>query len=327
MTTPFYILSIDGGGHRGIFAAHILKRMEEEWNIDWQRQFGMLAGTSTGAILAAGLACQITATHLTEFYETHGSEIFSPRRRSYLDPFKLFTSRYSSPKLKKLLEKEFGETLLGEIKIPLILPAVDIGNGCVHVLKSGYDSRFTRDYRVRVSDAVLASCSAPTYFDPASIADRYRLVDGGLWANSPSLVAAIDANYRLKIPLKNLRVLSIGTGRSRIFYPRSDGKFKDHLFRRWQGWGFVTRWKRSRFIDLILNLQSENAHNSLCLMLGESPINPKQVLRLNFESDRPLPLDSVSKQSDWISEADRTFTHQSHEIARFMSIRGENQDE
>ena len=327
MNTPFYILSIDGGGHRGIFAAHILKRMEEEWQIDWQRQFGMLAGTSTGAILAAGLACHISATHLNEFYETHGSDIFTARRRSYPDPFKLFTSRYSSPKLKKLLEKEFGETLLGEIKIPLILPAVDIGNGCVHVLKSRYDPRFTRDYRVPVSDAVLASCAAPTYFDPVVIDDKYRLIDGGLWANSPSLVAAVDATYRLDVPLKDIRVLSIGTGKSKVYYPRSEGKFTDYLLRSWQGWGFVTRWQRSKFIDLILNLQSENAHNTLCLLFGESPINPKRVLRLNFESDRPLPLDSVRKQSDWISEADRIFSHQSTKIAEFLLIKGEHQNE
>ena len=75
MSTPFYILSFDGGGFRGIFAAHILKRMEEEWQIDWQKQFGILAGASTGAILAAGLACNLTAAQLTKFYETHGRAI------------------------------------------------------------------------------------------------------------------------------------------------------------------------------------------------------------------------------------------------------------
>ena len=324
MSTPFYILSIDGGGFRGIFAAHILKRMEEEWQIDWQKQFGMLAGTSTGAILAAGLACKVTAAQLTEFYETHGRAIFIPRLRSCFDPFKLFTSRYSTQKLKEFLEKELGDMLLGQVKIPLILPAVDISNGCVHVLKSNYDPTFTRDYKVRVSDAVLASCSAPTYFDPIVIDDKYRLVDGGLWANNPSLVATIDAKYRLNIPLENIRVLSIGTGKSKVFYPQSEGKLRDYLLRSWQGWGFVTRWKRSKFIDLILNLQSENAHNMLCLLFGESPIDPKQVLRLNFESDRPLSLDSVRKRSDWISEADRTFTHQSPRIAQFLSLKGVN---
>ena len=51
MSNPFYILSVDGGGFRGLFAAHLLKKMEEVWRIDWSRRFGLLAGTSTGSIL------------------------------------------------------------------------------------------------------------------------------------------------------------------------------------------------------------------------------------------------------------------------------------
>lgn len=322
MSKPFYILAFDGGGFRGIFVAHILRRMEEEWQIEWQSQFGLLAGTSTGAVLAAGLACELTAAQLAESYETYGKELFTPRLRSRFDLLKLFTSRYSSEKLKKFLERTLGDTTLGQVKIPLILPAVDIGNGCVHVFKSAYHSTFSRDPKVRVSDAVLASCSAPTYFDPVVIDDRYRLADGGLWANNPSLVAAIDARYRLKIPLEDVRVLSIGAGKSKKFYPRSEGKYKNILLRSWQGWGFVTRWQRSKMFDLLLNLQSDNAHNMLCLLLGESPLESKQVLRLNFDSDRPLSLDSVRKRYDWITKADHTFTHHSPRIARFLEING-----
>ena len=121
--------------------------------------------------------------------------------------------------LKALLEATFGKVTLGQIKTPLILPSVDIGNGCVHVFKSKYDNHFLRDPGVRVSDAVLASCAAPTYFDPVVIAGKYRLADGGLWANNPSLVAAIEAHYRLQVPLQRVKVLSIGTGKGNAFYP------------------------------------------------------------------------------------------------------------
>ena len=320
MNKPFYILSIDGGGFRGLFAAHLLKRMEEAWQIDWRSRFRLLAGTSTGAILSAGLACGKTAVQLAEFYKTHGEAIFTPRLRSRFDLLKLFTSRYSSKNLKMRLDEILGDTTLGQVKIPLILPSVDIGNGCVHVSKSKYHDEFIRDPNVRVSDAVLASCAAPTYFDPAVVDDKYQLVDGGLWANNPSLVATIDAHYRLKIPLEKVRVLSIGTGKSTVFYPRSQGKWKDHLLHRWQGWGFLTRWQRSKFIDLIFNLQSENSHNMLCLLMGESPLDSKQVLRLTFESDQPLPLDCVRKRDDWITKADYVFTHKSPRIAEFLSI-------
>lgn len=194
-TGSFYILSVDGGGFRGLYAAHILRRMEEEWQPDWKSQFGMLAGTSTGSILVAGLLCGRSAAELSEFYETHGESIFTPRRWSFLDPLKIVRSRYSIARLEKHLDNIFGDTTLGEISTPLILPAVDIGNGCVHVFKSAYDNSFVRDRQVRVAKAVLASCAAPLYFDPIIIGDRYQLADGGIWANNPSLVATIDAHY------------------------------------------------------------------------------------------------------------------------------------
>lgn len=320
MSKPFYILSIDGGGFRGLFAAHLLKRMEEEWQLDWRNRFGLLAGTSTGAILAAGLACGKSALQLADFYKTHAKTIFTPRLRSRFDSLKLFTSRYSSKNLKTLLEATLGETTLGQVTTPLILPSVDIGNGCVHVFKSKYHDDFVRDSNVRVSDAVLASCSAPTYFAPVVVDEKYQLADGGLWANNPSLVATIDAHYRLKIPLKKMRILSIGTGKSKTFYPRSQGKWKDHVLHSWQGWGLLTRWQHSKFIDLIFNLQSDNAHNMLCLLMGESPRNSKQVLRLTFEADEPLPLDCVRRRDDWITKADYVFTHESPRIAKFLSI-------
>ncbi len=322
MSEPFHILSVDGGGFRGLFAAHLLKKMEEAWQIDWGRQFGLLAGTSTGSILTAGLATGVSAADLTEFYKTHGKAIFRPRAWSRFDILKLFTSRYSSKTLKDLLDDVFHDKTLGDIVVPLVLPSVDIGNGCVHVLKSQYHGQFVRDQNVRVSDAVLASCSVPTYFDPHVVNDTYQLVDGGLWANNPSLVAAIDAHYRLGVPLEDIRVLAIGTGKSTTFYPRSKGKWKDGLVYSWQGWGFATRWGGSKFVDLILNLQSDNAHNMLCLLLGESPLEPKRVLRLTFESDQSLSMDSTEKRHDWVAKADYVFTHNAAKIATFLSIEG-----
>ena len=76
MSQPFHVLSVDGGGFRGLFAAHLLKKMEQAWGIDWTRQFGLMAGTSTGAILTAGLAAGISAADLTDFYKVHGKTIF-----------------------------------------------------------------------------------------------------------------------------------------------------------------------------------------------------------------------------------------------------------
>lgn len=322
MSKRFKILSIDGGGFRGVFSAHLLMRIEQELNIDWLKQFDFLAGTSTGSILAAGLACGLSGEELCEFYKRHGKEIFSPRFRSLLDPLKIFTSRYSNKTLTKLLKDKFGERKLGDLQIPLLMPSVDIGQGCVHVLKSKYNNGFIRDPETFVADAIQASCSAPTYFDPHFVEEKYQLVDGGLWANNPSLAAVIDAKYRLEIPLDNISVLSIGTGTSKAFYPKNKTWFHDWFIRSWQGWGFATRWQRNKLIDLILNLQASSTHNMLCLLLGEDVRNPnpERVCRLSFEADIPLPMDSTRKFDDWINKADHCFSHNIEDIKRNLQL-------
>ena len=247
MRKSFYILAIDGGGYRGLFAAHILRRIEQEWRTDWRDFFGMLAGTSTGSFLAAGLACGISAEQLARLYEEHGPEIFAARGLVRIPLLSLLASRYSQRPLRALLDRTLGDRTLGDVQVPLILPAVDIGQGCVHVFKSAYDKGFHRDPGVRVADAVLASCAAPLYFDPVVLnRGEYQLADGGLWANNPALVAAVDAHYRLGVSLDDIRVLSVGTGTSKAFYPRSETRWFNRVLQACQGWGFTTGWQGTR---------------------------------------------------------------------------------
>ena len=103
---------------------------------------------------------------------------------------------------------------------------------------------------MRVSDAVLASCSAPLYFDPAKVSN-YLLSDGGLWANNPSLAAITEARGKLKQPLENVKLLSIGTGTSEDYYK--------HAPRR--AWGFVRNWGHTKLVSMMLNLQVRSAEN------------------------------------------------------------------
>lgn len=325
MSDQFYILSLDGGGFRGVFTARILQNIGKVLGVSWHDKFSMFAGTSTGSILAAGLACGHSADKLFGFYKEHGDDIFKRKFRSYFDPWNIFISKYTSKKLKSLLEKELGDITLGQIPVPLIIPSVDIGNGCVHLFKSQYDDNFIRDTNVRVSDVVLASCSAPTYFDPHIINNTNQLADGGLWANNPSLVAVIDAHFRLGISLDNIRVLSIGTGRRNICFPRKTSRWKDILMHSWQGWGFATRWKGSKLLDLILNLQNDTVQNMLCLLLNEGKDETEKVCKLTFDSDQPLPMDSTYKLNEWINRADYSFSHNADRIKRFLDIKGSKQ--
>ena len=287
MSEPF-------GGFRGLFAAHLLKKMEEAWRIDWVGRFGLLAGTSTGSILTAGLASGVSAADLTEFYKTHGKAIFAATW-SRFDILKLCTSRYSSRTLKDLLDDVFRDKTLGDIDVPLVLPSVDIGNGCVHVLKSKYHGEFVRDQNVRASDAILASCSAPTYFDPHVVNDTYQLVEGasGLtirpsWQPSMSI---IDWASRLKISAS--LPLARGKARRSTLEAKASGK---------------TSW-------FAAGRDGDSQPDG-----GENPLKPKRVLRVTFESDQPLPMDSTEKRHDWIAKADHVFTHNAARISEFLSI-------
>lgn len=193
-TKSFKILSIDGGGIRGVYPAHILRCIEERLQVNVVDTFDMIAGTSTGSIIAAGVATGVPAADIVAMYKEHGAGIFCNKR--FVLPVKgvqpMFDSIYHARYLENVLTEVFQDKRLGDIEKPLLLPSTDIGNGCVHVLKSGYSKDFTRDNKVLVKDAVLASCSAPTYFDPRRL-NEYLLADGGLWANNPALAAVIDA--------------------------------------------------------------------------------------------------------------------------------------
>lgn len=267
-------------------------------------QFDLVAGTSTGSIIASAVACKLDPAKVVSLYREHGSKIFT--RRKSLWPAKLkpgFHSLYEANALHNLLHEIFGEVKLGEIETPLLLPATDIGSGGVHVFKSGYSADFTRDTNVPLKDAILASCSAPTFFDPTKV-DQYLLSDGGLWANNPSLAAVIDAQRRLGIDLSTIRILSLGTGNAKTTYGvKSEKK-----------WGLLRGWKGPEFINFLMSLQTQSTHNYLQLLLKGD-----QFIRLDFESDIPLPLDDCSAIDDLLSRADRLFTHRSAEIRRFLT--------
>ncbi len=302
---PFRILAIDGGGIRGVFPAHILSCMSDRLGATLHEHFDMIAGTSTESIVAAAVACNVDPAQIVSLYREHGEAIFS--RRRFWGPKKYepaLQSLYRSSRLMKSLKDVLADIRLGDISKPLLLPATDIGYGGVHVFKSSYSKEFTRDAHVLLREAILASCSAPTYFDPTKV-NEYLLADGGLWANNPSLAAVIDAQKRLNVDLSDIQVLSLGTGHARTCYGvNTDRK-----------WGLVTGWKGKEFISFLMSLQAQATQNYLQLMLSEN-----QLLRIDFDSDCPLPLDDYAAIDDLVSNADRLFTHNSSKIKSFLNL-------
>jgi len=301
MSRSFRILSLDGGGIRGVFSAHLLKCIQDKLGYNLFDEFDLIAGTSTGSIIAAGIACKIEPSKILDLYKNRATDIFI-KKKHWL-PSKGFRSAYSSNGLQQALSEVLGDLTLGEVTKPLIIPATNIGEGIVHVFKSKYSDGFIRDPEVLVRDAVLASCSAPTFFDPKQL-ECYLLSDGGLWANNPTLVAYTDAQKRLNINPGEIKILSIGTGHSKTCYGSNPKR----------NWGLLNGWRNKEFIAFLLSLQAQSVNNTMNLLL-----EPGQILRLDFESDLPLPLDDVSRITDLQAKADIEFTYKADKIRDFFN--------
>ncbi len=300
----YYILSIDGGGIRGIFPAYILAQIEQQLKINLYERFDFFTGTSTGSIIAAAAACEINMQEIQELYEKEGKNIFKKSIWSkYIRMF--FVSLYKNNYLKKKLQGNLGNKKMKDIAKDkkLMIPASDISTGDVYVIKSSYDDSFVRDPETLISDAVLASCAAPIFFDPIRI-NQALLADGGLWVNNPSLAAVIEA-MRLGVKKENIRILSIGTG--------EETKVYDHDEER-KCWGLLRWWPSIKLLPLILSLQSKSTHNYLSLFLDK-----EQICRINFKIKGKIGLDDADAINKLLSQAEKIFTNDSKKIKNFLT--------
>lgn len=297
----FRILSIDGGGVRGIYPAHILALMSQRLGVVPADVFDIIVGTSTGAIIGAAAALRMPLDRVTGLYETRAREIFSKRFLSFRG---ILRSKYRSDGLRNVLTDVFGQKTMGDVPGRLILPATDLSNGTVFVIKSPYLDSFVRDRTILVVDAVMASCAAPSYFDPVQVGP-YLLADGGLWGNNPSFLAYTEAVGKLGVRADDVRILSLGTGTGHQFYDVG----RKRLF-----WGLATGWGRTRLVDTFLNLQSRVSTNVSGLLLQN------KYMRVTFEESGPLPLDDVSQVPRLKAKADEAFTYESHKIKAFLSL-------
>ena len=291
----FHILSLDGGGVRGIYPAHVLAKMEDALGVPVRDCFDLIAGTSTGSIVAGAAAASVPMEKLVSLFESESAGIFKKRAFTF-SPF--IRSRYSRRPLEQIIREYLPDLTMGEISTPLLIPSSDITTGCVHVFKSGYlrdlGEPYLRDSGVRLRDAILASCAAPTYFDPMWV-DEYLLADGGLWANNPTIISVTEAVSKFKRPLERIHVLSIGTGHSDSFYARS------------RAWGLVTGWGHKRLVSYVLGLQSQASTNMAKLLLGD------RHLRLDPKIES-WELDNTECLASMKALADRDFTHNSQAV-------------
>ncbi len=206
--TGFRLLSLDGGGLKGIFAAAILACLEADLGISVVDHFDLVAGTSTGGIIALGLGAGLRPREIVEFYVSRGPAIF-PRARVRAVR-RLLRSKHRARPLRLALEDVLGEKTLADSRVPLAIPAYDLCNDDVHLFRTPHVPHLRRDGRELMVDVALATAAAPTYL-PAHPLRGLRLVDGGMWANNPTLVGIVEAVSTFGCELGDIRVFSLGT--------------------------------------------------------------------------------------------------------------------
>ena len=203
------ILSIDGGGIKGIVPAAFLAQLEEALGESITHYFDLIAGTSTGGIIALGLGLGLSAADILHFYEHLGPAVFAGSRLGR-GLRRIGFAKYHALPLRRALEATFGEKTLGESRTRLVIPSLNLETGEVHVYKTAHHPHFEVDYKEQAVEVALATAAAPTYFPTHRSEKGIPFIDGGMWANNPTGLAVVEAIGVLDWPRDAIFVLSLG---------------------------------------------------------------------------------------------------------------------
>lgn len=311
MSQKFRILSIDGGGIRGIIPAMVLSEIERRTGKPVCELFDLIAGTSTGGILALGLTKprpddmsrpQYAAKDLLRLYETEGHRIFSTSLLHRLFSLgNILDQKYLSGPFDEVLAEFFGDAKLSEALTPVIIPSYEIELRTAFFFKSQNakgetiaPGRSREDYDFLMRDVARATSSAPTYFEPELIEEgdlpkcidkkesadapveenAYTLIDGGTYANNPAMCAVAEAICATKFDcdLKDLFMVSLGTGEQKRPINYRDAK----------GWG-VLGWAQP-ILSVVFHGVSDTVNYQTNLILNE-PGGRKRHYRLQVQLD------------------------------------------
>lgn len=268
------ILSIDGGGIRGILPGVILTRLEEKLqklsdddSVRIADFFDLLAGTSTGGILSLAYLVPddknrplLSAKDAVNLYLDRGDEIFDINLGQKLKSgFGVTDEKYSAEELEEALHDTFQDKMLSDLIKPCIISSYDIRNAKPHFFKQ--HKSHNKIYNYKIKDVARATSAAPTYFEAARVKNEigtpYALVDGGLFANNPTMVAYSEART-MKFPdkidfptAKDMLIISIGTG----------SQSKSYSYKKVKDWGLVN-WVKP-IIEIMMSGNSSATHYHL----------------------------------------------------------------
>ena len=266
----FRILSIDGGGIRGILPASILAEFERRYlgGNSAGDYFDLIAGTSTGGIIALGLSIGLPASEILNLYFDHGAEIFpaakpplASLKRLWAKARSLAYYQYDRRPLEHELRRIFGTRVFGEAQRRLCIPSFD-GFTEVNIFKTPHHPDFRLDWREEMVTVALATSAAPTYFSIYRDGQR-RFADGGVWANNPVMVALVDALTCYTLERDQIDILSLGCGDAEI--TMSDAQVLQ---------GGLWHWRE--IVSSAMHLASQNALGQAGLLIGRD-----RLIRLN----------------------------------------------
>ena len=294
----FRILSCDGGGIRGVLTAVLLDRLLTAYPALLQDRAGtitMFAGTSTGGIIALGLASGMTPASMRDLYVTDGKLIFdSSWARDVVEIGGLSGAKYNNEELEDILKKTFGASKLQGLKSRVLIASFSLDNQSTDPGKRTWNPKFFHNFPgtdsdgdSQVYDVALSTSAAPTYFPSNGV-----YIDGGVIANNPSLAAVAQALDGRNQPaerattLGEIKLLSVGTGASLQYIAGVDHD-----------------WGDAQWIKPILNVMMDGS-------VGVADFQCQQLLgqnycRLNpiFPAGKSFPMDDVSKVVDLMNLA------------------------
>lgn len=284
----FKILSLDGGGVRGVMPLTLLREIELKTKRPVSDLFDLVAGTSTGGIVALLLSAQkngkeplCTADQARDFYLKHSSEIFSKSIfRSLCTGFGMWSPKYDRSHLDTILEQFFGSLQLKQSVCPVLTTSYSLTEDIIKLWTSWGDNN-----DALMSDIAGATSAAPTYFSPKKISlgqkETTLEVDGGIYANDPELLAVIEAMKKEKdLQPQEIFLLSLGTGTVKL--KQGDQKLKNKGI-----WGWMTQ---VNLIDLMMNAN----HQSEVFQIGSLSLHKRLRVQIplaqNLSSmDNPSP--------------------------------------
>ena len=285
--TKYNILSIDGGGIRGIIPTILLQRLSAEAELsDWLDSVDLVAGTSTGGLLALGLAHGLDLQVIRNIYETRGQKIFDDSLiDDLLDLGKVAGAEYDIQGLEKELKKILGQTTLAGLRKSVLITAFDLDNESPDPQSRTWKPKLFHNFPGSDSDGHLLAykvglytSAAPTYFPSV---DGY--IDGGVYASNPSMCALAqsqDPRIANCPPLSDVVLLSIGTGMSLV-----------HIKGKELDWGYA-QWAK-HLVDLMLDGVAGIADYQCRQLLG----NRYHRLAPVFPPGVSVPMDDTKKVS------------------------------